>query len=187
MTPSMLRSVLQSYLAGTCSLSDLVADLRSLGTAPSAKVQARIESLLHEAGLVLDAQPNFTPSLGSVAVARGLACELLDSLPDGDVAPDVDVVMAALTRQAPDIAQRFGIEIVGLGGSTVAASRTAFSDIDLAAKATRKVKLADIAGATEALRLALDWPVDLVMLDLAEPAFRDRFSSTLLPVMAGAA
>lgn len=187
MTPSMLRSALEAYLSGARSLPDMVAALRNLGAVPSGKVQARIESLLHEADLALNPRPEASRWPGSVAVVRGLAGELLDSLPASDDTPEVEAILARLACLAGEIERRFGIELVGLAGSTAAASRTVFSDIDVAAIERRETNLADISGATEALRQALHRPVDLVMLDRVEPAFRARFSSNLLPIRAGSA
>jgi predicted nucleotidyltransferase len=184
--PSEVRAVLEPYLAGQSNLLDLVARLRAIGPAPSRKVQAKIESLLHEAALTIDPQSNASSWPGSIAVVRGLANEILDSLPNRDVVPHVETVVSELSRQASTIAGRFGIALVGLGGSTVAANRTAFSDIDVAARAMRKITLADIAGASDVLNTALDWPVDLVLLDHAEPEFLERFEKNLIPLMAGA-
>jgi predicted nucleotidyltransferase len=175
MTPTTLRSVLNHFLDGSSGLDRLAADLRGLGPPPSGKIAGRVASLLDAIADVL--QPGARPKKWSPtpAVVRGLALELLDTLPKVDTLPPLDVIQAKLDGLRARIARDYGIELVGLGGSIASGTSSNFSDIDVAATANRRLGLADMVGAIDLMHEALGWPVDLVMLDFAEPAFRQRF------------
>jgi predicted nucleotidyltransferase len=187
MTPTALRSVVMHYLDGESSPSEFALALRALGRAPSIKVQARIETILDEIDRFLNIGVVVSRWPASLAVVRGLAGELLDTLPESNMPPKVDEIIEALKVIHGRIETQYGVDLIGLGGSSVSAKRTSFSDIDIAVKTTRKVSLMDMARATDAIRQALNWPVDLVFLDFAEPAFSDRFARNLIPIRAIAA
>jgi predicted nucleotidyltransferase len=182
MTPSSLRAVLEPFLAGTMSLAQMVEGLRALGESPSSKVQGLVASLLYEADLLLTPERNTSRWPTSPAVVSGLAGELLDTLPEADSPPTLDAVMSILAKLGPEFSRDFGIDILGLGGSTAKGTNTAFSDLDVAAQCNRDVRLKDIAGAMLRARDELAWPVELVFLDRAEQPFRDRFASSILPI-----
>lgn len=182
MTPSSLRAVLEPFLAGTMGLAQMVDSMRALGESPSSKVQGRIASLLHEADLLLNPDPRPSRWPASPAVVSGLAGELLDTLPETDSPPALDAVMSILAKLRPEFSRDFGIDLLGLGGSAAKGTNTAFSDLDVAARCNREIRLKDIAGATLRARDELAWPVELVLLDHAEQPFRDRFASSILPI-----
>jgi predicted nucleotidyltransferase len=183
MTPSALRSILQSFLDGSTGLPELVQRLRALGSSPSCPTARRVTGLIDAAMDVLEPDPTnrWTANLD---VVIGLTRELLDSLPNQDELPSVEDVLTELRRQNSSIIAEYGIELLGLGGSVATGDATLFSDIDVAARCHRKVNLFDLAGATVVLSDILGRSVDLVMLDSAEPAFRERFSRTILPLEA---
>jgi predicted nucleotidyltransferase len=187
MTPTALRSVLLDYLDGALSLPEYAGGLHALGQSPSVKVQGRVETLLDEIDRLCHVEAIASRWPPSLAVLRGLTGELLDSLPDGNIPPEVGVIIDTLSGLHDGVAAQYGIELIGLGGSSISGNRTLFSDIDVAVKTTRKVSLMDMASATDAVRRALHWPVDLVFLDFAEPEFRDRFECNLIRLKAVAA
>jgi predicted nucleotidyltransferase len=187
MTPTALRSVLLHYLDGALSLSEYASGLRALGRAPSVKVQVRVQTILDEIDRLHNENVVASRWPPSLAVLRGLTGELLDSLPEGNTPPEVDAIMDTLSSLHDRVKDLYGVDFIGLGGSSIGAKRSSFSDIDVAVKTTRKVSLMDMAGATDAVRQALHWPVDLVFLDFAEPAFRDRFEGNLIRLQADAA
>ena len=184
MTPTALRKLLVAFLDGDKSLSELAIELCALGQSPSAKVAARIESLLEEIRGLQDTKTTHSRWPRSAFIVRGLVGELLDSLPEHNVPPEIKSILTTLEKLKPQIDKAYGVALVGLGGSSISASRTAFSDIDIAVKTTRKVTLFDMAHANESIAQALNWPVDLVFLDFAEPPFRERFLQNLVSLEA---
>ncbi len=79
--------------------------------------------------------------------------------------PTLSVLKPKVQATCAEVQERFGIVIIGLGGSVGRGDANLHSDLDLAVRKSRRIGLYEVADATEMLTTTLGLPVDLVFVD----------------------
>ena len=74
----------------------------------------------------------------------------------------LDEIKEEIRKHNPFLAEKYGVRVVGIFGSTVRGERKRKSDLDLLAKKERPISLLDLVGAELYLRKVLREKVDLV-------------------------
>jgi uncharacterized protein len=83
----------------------------------------------------------------------------------------VKAILDRLRVHRPEVLEKFGIDILGLGGSVARGEHRSDSDIDISARIIKRIGFFEIVDATQMLELVLDCKVDLVFSD-ALPEYR---------------
>ncbi len=95
-----------------------------------------------------------------------------------------DTILASLRAMRPQLAERYGVDVIGIVGSWARNKARRDSDLDVAFDlvAERKVSLFDLGGAAAEIEDEVGLRIDLVDWRMVRPAFRPSMERDLVRI-----